>query len=195
MIRPVRYAALAFVILGILGIGAAVDWSSPSRAPFPAIQLHPAPAAEVEVSPTLIQKAKHGGRATARSPRISVRRDSSPADNRNVVSGPTSTDSEVADAPASGQAPAATGSDDDGDSSPGGGNPPSTPNPPNTPAPPPAPDDDDEEEDSGAGGATAAPAPPPEPAGDPEDDDGGEGDDDSSGSDDEDDDDDGGEDG
>ena len=31
MIRPVRFAVLAFVVLGVLAIGAAVDWSSPSR--------------------------------------------------------------------------------------------------------------------------------------------------------------------
>jgi hypothetical protein len=194
MIRPVRYAVLALLVLGILGVGAAVDWSSPSRAPFPAIQLQPAPPLEVGevLSPKVIQKAKHGGRQVARSPRISVRRDRSPAADRNVPSGPTSSD--AADAPASGQAPAATGSDDGGDDrSPGGGNGPSTPTTPN--APPPVPPQDDEDDDPGAaGGAAAAPVPPPEPAGDSDDDDG----DDDSGGDNEgedDDDDDGGEDG
>ena len=67
MIRPVRFAALAFLILGVLATGAALDWSDPSRTRFvdragpaplpPAVAKQPAP----EASPK--QKQEPGVRA------------------------------------------------------------------------------------------------------------------------------------
>src|SRR5918992_2286532 len=44
MIRPVRFAILALLILGVFAAGAALDWSASIRTEVPAIELQPAPA-------------------------------------------------------------------------------------------------------------------------------------------------------
>jgi hypothetical protein len=44
MIRPVRFAILALLILGVFAAGAALDWSASVRTDVPSIELQPAPA-------------------------------------------------------------------------------------------------------------------------------------------------------
>lgn len=168
MIRRVRYAALAFVVLGILGAATAIDWSAPSRAPIAAIELHPAPpqAAARPQAPKVIQKGKHGGRETIRNAGAALR-------NRLVgsTSSSVSTPSSVVAASATGNASGTDG--DDGEDRQ------TVSRPTTTPAAPPREDDGDEP----AGTTTTttadpAPVPPPEIAGDPADDDDDDEDDD-----------------
>jgi outer membrane biosynthesis protein TonB len=47
MIRRVRFAILALLIVGVFGAGAALDWSSSIRTAVPAIELRPAPLPEL----------------------------------------------------------------------------------------------------------------------------------------------------
>jgi hypothetical protein len=188
MIRRVRYAVLAFVVLGVLGIGVAVDWSSPSRAPVPAIRLQAAPQQETsgKSAPAATVKRPYGGRDLSRIQLPAVVR-STP----RVQSGPTpvssgagssGSSSEPDDEPANSSGPTPASSpgnqdaDDDGPDRPRP-NPPATPTTPTTPG---------TTETTGTGG-TPAPPPSPAPAGDDDDDD----DDDDGGGDDDDDDDDG----
>jgi hypothetical protein len=44
MIRPVRFAILALLILGVFAVGAAMDWSASTRTEVPAIEVKPAPS-------------------------------------------------------------------------------------------------------------------------------------------------------
>ena len=118
MIRPVRYAVLAFAVLGVLAIGVAVDWSTPSRAPVPAIELQPGPTTEEAASPArpATVKGTYGGRNLTRvqlpkvvrpTPRVTA------AEPSSGTSGTTST--EEAEEPHAGQLePGSAAADDDG---------------------------------------------------------------------------------
>ena len=127
MIRPVRYAVLAFAVLGVLAIGVAVDWSTPSRAPVPAIELQPGPTTEEAVAsarPATV-KGTYGGRNLTRvqlpkvvrpTPRVTA------AEPSSGTSGTTSTEAaEVSPTPVTSnqdqQRPTTTGGGQRGDDS------------------------------------------------------------------------------
>jgi hypothetical protein len=187
MIRRVRYAILALLILGVFAAGAALDWSASIRTEVSAIELQPAPpplltgkpaAPIARTSPAKAKSADRKSRSVtpevrpvsppepARTPsRIAVgstpARESSPRASSPVAS--TSAPKKAPNQTPTTNVPAGGRDEQGGDD---GGTPaPAPPTPTNTPAP-------------GTPTTTgAAPAPaPPEPAGD--DDDGEEGDDD-----------------
>jgi hypothetical protein len=171
MIRRVRYAVLAFVVLGVLGIGVAVDWSSPSRAPVPAIKLQAAPSQEqAGAGPRATVKAKYGGRNLNRVALPKIKR---PARVENEKPSPASStgprDSGLSGSEAP---PAATdrSTDEAEDGTTDRPRPRSTP-PQAPPAPP---------QTSGTG-ADPAPVPLPAPAGEQTDDDDEDDDDDDDG--------------
>jgi hypothetical protein len=182
MIRRVRFAILALLILGVFAAGAALDWSDSVRTDVPSIELQPAPAPLLTGRPaspirrTNPAKAKSADRKS-RSATPDVRpvsppeptRLSSRAANRSEspsLSGPRASTTTTASTNAPRKAPAQppTGGGDDGAGD--GGTTTTTASPPTkTPAP-----------QTTTTGAAPAPA-PPEPAGDDDEDDDDDGDD------------------
>jgi hypothetical protein len=175
MIRPVRFAILALLILGVFAAGAALDWSASIRTEVPAIELQPAPAPLVTGRPaspirrTSPAKAKSADRKSrsatpdvrpvsppepARvSSRAAIRSGSPSAGGPRASTTPTTTASTNAPRKARTQPP--TGGDDGGTTT-TTATPPTETSAPETPttgaAPVPAPpepagDDDDEDED------------------------------------------------
>ena len=62
--RPLRYAVLALIVVGALGIGVAVDWRGPSRVAVPAIELQPgtqSAGSQPAASPPTLKRAYGGG--------------------------------------------------------------------------------------------------------------------------------------
>lgn len=178
MIRPVRYAVLAFVVVGALSIGVAVDWSTPHQAPVPVIELRSgaSPDASREPSsPTL--KARHSGRnlirirlpkiQRPRPARAEPREDISPRTSSSAV--PTEPDSGASsEASGDGEARPRTSTTNQDDDQATGRKTPKSPVPPANPGTP----------ETTAGGAAAAPPPLPAPAGESSSDDWGDDDDD-----------------
>jgi hypothetical protein len=186
MIRRVRFAILALLILGVFAAGAALDWSGSIRTDVPAIELQPAPAPLLTGRPaspirrTSPAKAKSADRKSRTATR-DVRPVSPPEPARLSSRAANRAESPRASTPrASTNAPRkapAQPSTDDGDD---GGTTTTTASPPTETLAPRMPT------------AGAAPAPTaPEPAGDDHDDDDDDEDDDDEDDDDEDEDDDG----
>jgi hypothetical protein len=179
MIRRVRYAVLAFVVLGALSIGVAVDWSTPNQAPVPVIELRSgaSPDASKEPSsPTL--KAPHSGRNLIRIRLPKIQRPRPARTEPREYTPARASGSAVATEPDSGADSDASGArttanqDDDQAA---GGNRPKSPVQPATPGTP----------EATAGGAAAVPPPLPAPAGESTSDDWGDDDDDDDGDDEE----------
>jgi hypothetical protein len=175
MIRPVRFAILALLILGVFAAGAALDWSASIRTEVPAIELQPAPAPLVTgrpVSPirrTSPAKAKSADRKSrsatpdvrpvsppepARPSLRAANRSASPSAGGPRASTTTTTTTTTASTNAPRKAPTQppTGGDDGGTTT-------TTATPPTETSAPETP----------TTGAAPVPA-PPEPAGDDDDD-------------------------
>jgi hypothetical protein len=176
MIRRVRYPVLALLVLAVPGIGVAADWSSPSRAPVPAIKLQAAPPEQIAASaPRITLKKAYGGRDLSRIPLPVVRRPApeletqEPSPPVTSASGTESSEAPPRDrASTRGSAPDTSQSDDEPTpdrSPPRGPRPPAAPTPPTT----------------STSGANPAPTGLPAPAGEPTDDDDDDEDDDDEG--------------
>ena len=150
MIRPVRFAIVAFLVLGVLTVGAAMDWTAPTRTEVPAIELRAAPlpggapASVPEADPTARKKP----RTTARprsvpevttptgGPTIVAPSSPAPSSAPNTEAASTSTPVAVAPAapsekPTGGSSGGGNGKGDDGNDDGNGGGP-ATPTTPET---------------------------------------------------------------
>ena len=175
MIRPVRFAILALLILGVFAAGAALDWSASTRTEVQAIELQPAPPTELTgelatpISRTSPAKAKSADRKS-RGATPEVRPVSPPEPARAPTrvaarSQPAVQESPEAARPTAASAPKKTPTADNPGS--GGTTPAPQPKPQPQPQPPPTEAPAPQTPTTGA-----APAPTtPEPAGDEDDDD------------------------
>jgi hypothetical protein len=84
MIRPVRFAILALLILGVFAVGAALDWSASIRTAVPAIELRPAPLPELTQEP-----ARPIARTKPAKPASAERKSRSATPDLRPVSRPT----------------------------------------------------------------------------------------------------------
>jgi hypothetical protein len=188
----VRYAVLALIVVGVLGIGVAVDRSKPSRVAVPAIVLQPGtePGASTPAASPPTLKRAYGGRSLTRrsSPqadRQPLGADQDQSEQPHATTSPTQVPTDAGDDDRREDSAEATGSvADDGTPSDDSDEPkppqepeapetPDTPEAPDTPPAPesppspgdPAPTDEDKDEDGGGGSTpTPAPATTPTPA-------------------------------